>query len=149
MISKYVSIKRIEKKYIEEARATLKTVIAEEVKTAMKNNIIDTVYSNPEGEYERTFSMLVSVVCSVVEDSNFSTIIEITPDPDRMNYNYPSIYNADSSYKDMIVEWLDKGTSGSSFYNHPEHNFIGLTAEQVNTIISEALGRAFKRISSK
>ena len=139
--------KKIERKYINEARKTLLTIIAEEVVVAMKNNITDTVYSKPEGDYERKFAMLHSVASKVTEDSFFTTEIEISPEPDRMTYDYHSWYGS-SDNRDMIVEWLNNGTD-NKFYPHPAHNFIGLTAEQVADIVSEALSKAFARIASK
>lgn len=141
-------VKKIEDKYINEARVTLKTIIAEEIVVAMKNNIIDTVYSQPKGEYERKFAMLHSVASKIVEDSNIATEIEVSPETERMTYDYPSWYGS-SDNKDMIVEWLNNGVGEKSLYPHPAHQFMEMTAEQVAEIVSEALSKAFARIASK
>lgn len=149
MAYKSYSVQNIEKKYRDAARKTLKTIIAEEVKTALKNNIINTVYDTPEGEYyERTFAMLMSIISETVIDNDYETLIQIYADPDRMTYDYHSWKTGDDK-RDLIVKWLDKGTSGSPIYNHEANEFIEKTVEEINGIINEALRQAFNRVSSK
>jgi len=158
MAKKFASIARIEAKYKKAARDALLNKIRPRVKEALQKNIDDTVYSNPESDwYVRSYAMRTSVEGYITADNDMETVMSIFPDPKKMvgfyiqDYaKYGSIASPNrNDNRDMIVEWLNEGTSGSPIYNHKGHHFMDKTFDETNKIVKEELAKAFKKVNNQ
>ena len=138
----------IDQKYRRTVRDTLINIVSVEIERLLKENINKTVYSLPQGSYQRTYAMLNSIASSIILDTVDTITIEIGTTPETMGSLYPSVLNADrTDNREYITEWLNNGTSGSPYYNHNRWDFIGLTQDNVEKIVHSALSKAFTQIA--
>jgi hypothetical protein len=70
------------------------------------------------------------------------------PDPKFKNYLSLAGMGSDDN-RDMIVEWLNEGTSGSPIYNHPAHKFMDKTADEAGSISRNELNKALNKANRK
>lgn len=158
MAKRFAVEERIFNKYQKIASETLKGEIRKKVIRKLKDNIKATVYSKPDPKYyTRSYSMMNSVRGYVTRDNDLQTIISIYPDPSNMTgfpdpkfKNYLSLAGMGSDdNRDMIVEWLNEGTSGSPIYNHPAHKFMDKTADEAGIIARGKLNKALYKASKR
>jgi len=154
MAKRFAVEEEVFEKYRKAARDALLYNIRPKIIQKLKDNIGATVYSSPDPQYyARTHSMQRSVSGYIKTDNSTQTIISIYPDPNNMTgfpvsrfKNYASIAGMGSSdNREMIVEWLNEGTSGSPIYNHKPHKFMDKTAKESSDITRKELGKALSK----
>lgn len=92
-----------------------------------------TVYSGSGGDYQRTQSAL-NAVEAIIQGTGNSYLIKLFSNPAKMEYSYPSWFPEHSQdNRDDIVGWLNYGTAGNPYYEHPAWNFVGLTEDAIAT----------------
>lgn len=136
--------------YFTELKKDFIDVLSKQIKIKLNENIIDTVYTNPESiAYNRTYQFKdINIIKTDVNSLANQLILEVYPDGNEMDDMHSSWVTGEDE-RDNLVFYLEDGhephsnTAPQVFY--PSQGFIQMTQDEADVLLE----RSIKRVCMK
>lgn len=145
-----IDISQLASKLRQDVKNAIEYEVFKVCEKALRDSIMETVYSGKSISYTRTGEFLNAVKVKNVSVGHSQAEFEITIDATMMGMSPPSAgkFGSHMSFKgddvrDSLAGWLNDGTNGT-YYSHPAHGFFEKAESGLESKIVKAMASALK-----
>lgn len=138
-------ISHLASKLLNDVQSSIEKEVLKICEKALKDAIMETVYSGSPGTYTRTMEFLRAVRVDKVSVGRTQATFEIIVDATMMGMKPPSggKWGSHTSFsgqdvREELVGWLNDGTS-NKYHSHPAHKFFDRAEDGLDNKIVKAM----------